>query len=140
MLVLGAFNAMGVAVFALIYAAAAKHLLPQSAFLGSLAVFFIGLTVLWVRTERSRGPTRDVLSRAGRIAGGLVLAAVAVPGLVLTPLFFVHEYVPPEAGVGGILGPVMFILLASLALVTLVNVAGIIFLAGSAGVRWLRLR
>jgi hypothetical protein len=136
MLILAAFNAMGVAAFGLIYAAAAKRLLPQSAFLGSLVVCFIGLTVLWVRTERSRGLARDVLSRAGRMAGGLVLAAIAVPGFVLTPLFFVNEYVPPEAGVGEILGPVMFILLASLALVALVNVAGMLGLGLSAILRW----
>jgi hypothetical protein len=140
MLVLGALNAMGIAVFGLIYAAAAKRLLTQGAFLTGLVVCFVGLTALWVRTERSRGPARDALSRAGRIAAGLVVAAMVVPGAVLTPLFFVHEYVPPEAGVGEILAPVMFILLASLALVALVNVAGIIFLAGSALVRRLRPR
>jgi hypothetical protein len=140
MLVLGALNAMGVAVFGLIYVAAAKLLLTQGAFLAGLALCFVGLTVLWVRVERSRGPARDVLSRAGRIGAGLVLAAMGVPGVVLMPLFFVNEYVPPEAGVAEILGPVMFILLASLALVALVNVAGIAVLAGSAVVRRLRPR
>lgn len=140
MLVLGALDAMGIAVFGLIYAAGAKGLLTQGAFLTGLVVCFVGLTALWVRMERSRGPARDALSRAGRIAAGLVVAAIAVPGTVLTPLFFVHEHVPPEAGVGEILGPVMFILLASLALVALVNVAGIVFLAGSAVVRRLRPR
>jgi hypothetical protein len=140
MLILGALNATGVGAFGLIYAAAAKRLLNQGAFLAGLALCFVGLTVLWVRTERSRGPARDVLSRAGRIGGGLVLAAIAVPGVVLMPLFFINEYVPPEAGVAGILGPVMFILLASLALVALVNVAGVVFLAGSAIVRRLRAR
>jgi hypothetical protein len=136
MLVLGALNAMGVAVFGLIYAAAAKHLLTQGAFLASLALSFVGLTVLWVRTERSRGPARDVLSRAGRIAAGLVLAAMAVPGVILMPLFFINEYVPPEAGIAEILGPVMFILLASLALVALVNVAGVLALGVSAILTW----
>jgi hypothetical protein len=140
MLVLGALNAMGVAVFGLIYAAAAKPLVTQGAFLAGLALCFVGLTVLWVRVERSRGPARDVLSRAGRIAAGLVFAAMGVPGVVLMPLFFINEYVPPEAGVAEILGPVMFILLASLALVALVNVTGIVFLAASAVVRRLRPR
>lgn len=138
MLVLGALNAMGLAVFSLIYAAAVKRLLTQGAFLASVVVFVIALTMLWVRAERSRGPGRDVLSRAGRIAAGLVLASIAVPGLVLMPLFFVNEHVPPEAGVAEILGPVMFVLLASLALVVVVNAAGIAFLAGSALARRLR--
>lgn len=135
MLALGALNAMSFAVFSLIYAAAAKRLLTQGAFLASLAVFFVGLTVLWVRTERSRGPARDVLSRAGRIAAGLLIAAIAVPGMVLMPLFFINEHVPPEAGVSAILGPVMFVLLASLALVALVNVAGVLALGVSAILR-----
>lgn len=135
MLVLGALNAMSFALFSLIYAAAAKHLLTQGVFVAGVVVFFVGMTVLWVRTERSRGPARDVLSRAGRIAAGLVIAAIAVPGLVLMPLFFVNEYVPPEAGVAEILGPVMFVLLASLVLVALVNVAGVLALCVSAMLR-----
>ncbi len=140
MLVLGAFNVVSIAVFGLIYTAAAKRLLTQGAFLAGLVVFFVGLTVLWVRTERLRGPGRDVLSRAGRIAAGLLLAGIAVPGLVLMPLFFLNEYVPPEAGVAEILGPVMFILLVSLALAALVNVVGITFLAVSTVARRLRAR
>ena len=136
MLALGALNAVSLTVFGLIYAAAAKQLLTQGAFLASLVVFFVGLTVLWVRTERSRGPARDVLSRAGRIAAGLLLASIAVPGLVLMPLFFVNEHVPPEAGVADILGPVMFVLLASLILVALVNAAGVLALGVSAILRW----
>jgi hypothetical protein len=139
-LVLGAFNALGVAVFGLIYAAAGKRLLTQSAFLAALLVFFVALTALWVRTERSRGPHRDVLSRVGRIAVGLAIAAIAVPGVVLMPLFFLHEHLPPEAGLGELLGPVMFILLASLVLVVLVNAAGIAYLTGSAALRRLRAR
>jgi hypothetical protein len=136
MLVLGALNAIGIAAFGLIYAAAAKRFLTQGAFLAALALCFVGLTVVWVRAERSRGPARDVLSRAGRIAVGLVLAAIAVPGVVLMPLFFINEYVPPEAGVTEILGPVMFILLASLALVAVVNVAGVLALGVSAILTW----
>jgi len=136
MLILGALNVVAVGVFALIYAVAAKRLLTQGAFLAGLAVGFAGLTVLWVRVERSRGGARDLLSRAGRIGGGLVLAAIAVPGVVLMPLFFINEYVPPEAGIAGILGPVMFILLVSLALVALVNLAGVLALGLSAILTW----
>lgn len=136
MLILGALDAMGVAVFGLIYAAAAKGLLTQGAFLTGLVVCFVGLTAIWVRTERSRGPARDALSRAGRIAAGLVLAVMAVPGVILMPLFFLNEHLPPEAGLAGILGPVMFILLASLALILLVNVAGVLALGVSAILGW----
>lgn len=136
MLRLAGLNAIGIATFGLIYAAAAKRMLTQGAFLAGLVVCFVGLTALWVRTERSSGPTRDVLSRAGRISAGLVLAAITVPGVVLMPLFFINEYVPPEAGVAAILGPVMFILLTSLALVALVNVAGVLALGASAMLAW----
>lgn len=140
MLVLGALNAIAVAVFGVIYAAGAKLLLTQGAFLTGLVVSFVGLTACWVRAERSSGPGRDLLSRAGRIGVGLAIAAIVVPGVVLMPLFFINEHVPPEAGVAEILGPVMFILLTSLALAALVNVVGITFLAGLAVVRRLRSR
>ena len=140
MLVLGAFNAIAIAAFGLIYAAGAKRLLTQGAFLASLAVCFVGLTAVWLRTERSLGPGRDALSRAGRIAAGLVLAAIAVPGVVLMPLFFINEYVPPEAGIAEVLGPVMFILLASLALCALVNVAGVLARGVSAILTWWKRR
>lgn len=136
MLVLGGLNALGIAVFGLIYAAAAKRLLTQGAFLTGLVVCFVGLTALWVRTERSRGPGRDALSRAGRISAGLVLATVAVPGVILMPLFFLNEHLPAEAGLAEMLGPVMFILLAALALVLLVNVAGVLALGVSAMLTW----
>ena len=138
MLVLGALNAIGDrATFGLIYAAAAKRLLTQGAFLAGLVVCFVGLTALWVRTERSRGPARDALSRAGRIAAGLVLAAMAVPGVILMPLFFINEYVPPEAGRGRDPGPrdVHSPRLAC-ALIALVNVAGVLALGVSAILRW----
>jgi len=127
---------MGIAVFGLVYASAAKRLLTQGAFLTGLVVCFVGLTALWVRAERSRGPARDALSRAGRIAGGLVLAMMAVPGVVLMPLFFLNERLPPEAGLAEMLGPVMFILLISLVLILLVNVAGVLALGVSAILGW----
>lgn len=140
MLVLCVLNAISIAAFSLIYAAAVKGLLTQGAFLASVVVSFAGLTALWVRTERSRGPARDFFSRAGRIGAGLILAAIAVPGVVLMPLFFINEHVPPEAGVAGILGPVMFVLLAALALCALVNVAGVLALGVSATLTWWKRR
>jgi hypothetical protein len=81
------------------------------------------MTVLWARTEaRHRGC--DALSRIGRAAGGLVLAAVAVPVAVLLPLFWLETVLPPEAHLASVLGPAMTLVLIALALTALVNVAG----------------
>jgi len=123
-LALAAMNAASALVFGLVYAAAAARWLGQPAFLAALAVFFVAVTACWVRVERSRGGHRNVLSRLGRIAGGLGLALIAVPGLTLMPLFALHEALPPDAAVGEVIRPIMVLLLISLALVTLVNVAG----------------
>jgi hypothetical protein len=134
-LALAAMNATGALVFGLVYAAAAVRWLGQPAFLAALAVFFVAVTACWMRVERARGRHRDPLSRVGRIAGGLVLAVIAVPGLTLMPLFALHEALPPDAHVGEIIRPVMVLLLISLALVALVNVAGACVLLGADGWR-----
>ncbi len=138
MLALAGINAAGAVLFALVYALGGKRLLTQGAFWAALVVLLVALTSIWVRVERRQGPNRDVLSRAGRIAVGLFLPVIAAPGLTLMPLFFLHEQLPPEAGVADVIGPVMFLLLTSLALVVVVNVAGIAFMAGSAVVRRVR--
>jgi hypothetical protein len=130
-LALAVMNAAGALVFALVYAAAAARWLGQPAFLAALAVFFVAVTASWVRVERARGGRRDALSRLGRIAGGLVLAVIVVPGLTLMPLFALHEVLPPDAGVGEIIRPVMVLLLISLALVALMNIAGGCVLLGA---------
>ena len=41
-------------------------------------------------------------------------------------VFFFREHAPPEVGVEQVIAPVMFLLLASLALTAAVNVAGIL--------------
>jgi hypothetical protein len=128
-LALLAINAAAAVAFALVYAAAGTRLLTQGAFWAALVVLFVAVTAVWVRVERRQGPGRDVLRRAGRIVAGAAVAAIAVPGLVLTPLFFVHELLPREAGVADVIGPVMFLLLAALVLMILANVAGILFMA-----------
>ena len=132
MLALAGINALAAVAFASLYTAAAAHVLSQAAFLASLVVFFVALTALWVRVERSRPGARDPLSRLGRIAVGLLIVAIAVPGLGLMPLFSLQQQLPTESGLGQVIPGVMVIVLASLLLVTLVNVAGLIFLAGSA--------
>jgi hypothetical protein len=138
MLALAGMNVAGVAVFASIYAAAGARLLNQAAFLASLMVFSVAVTAVWVRVERSRGRLRDPLSRLGRIAGALVLTLIAVPGLVLMPLFVLKEGLPAEARLDDAIRPAMVLLLVSLVLVTLTNVAGICFIAGAGFVARLR--
>jgi len=129
---LAALNLLGAVAFGSLYATAAQHLLTQAAFLAGLVVVFVAITSLWVHVERSRGPGRDPLSRAGRIAVGLVLAVIAVPGIVLMPLFWLDTQLPPEAGLRPLLAPVMAIVLISLVLVVVVNLVGSIIVAGCA--------
>ena len=112
-------------------------MLTQAAFLAALVVFFVAVTAFWVHVERSRGRHRDALSRVGRIAGALVLTVIALPGLALMPLFALREGLPAEAGLDDVIRPAMVLLLISLALVALVNVAGVCFLTGTAA--WRRL-
>ena len=65
---------------------------------------------------------------------------VAVPGLVLMPLFSLREQLPEEAGLDHLLPGAMVILLASLALGALTNVAGVAFMLGQSLLRRLRSR
>lgn len=139
MLALAGTNAAGVAAFGLVYTLAGTRLLSQGAFWAALVVVFVAGTALWVRVERLQGPRRDVLSRLGRIAVGLVVPVIAGPGVVLTPLYFFHEQLPPEAGLATVIGRVMFLLLTSLTLMVLANVAGMAFMTARALVhRWRR--
>jgi hypothetical protein len=138
MLALAGINAVAILLFAGAYGLAAARVLSQGAFLAALVVVFGAFTALWVRTERRSTRSRDVLSRVGRIAVGLLIAAIAVPGLVLMPLFSLREQLPEEAGVDVLIPGAMVILLASLALGALTNVAGIAFMLGQGLFRRLR--
>lgn len=138
MLALGGINAAAILLFASAYGFAAARVLSQGAFLAALVVLFGAFTAIWVRTERRGKHSRDLLSRVGRIAVGFVIAAIAVPGLVLMPLFSLREQLPEEAGVDVLLPGVMVILLASLALGALTNVAGIAFMVGQGLLRRVR--
>ena len=139
MLALAGTNAVGAVAFGLVYALAGKRLLSQGAFWAALVVVFVAATALWVRVENRQGPRRDALSRVGRMAVGLVLPVIAAPAVVLTPLFFLHDQLPREAGVADLIGRMMFLLLTSLALMVLVNVAGITFMTADALLRrWRR--
>jgi hypothetical protein len=138
MLPLAGINTLAILLFAGAYALAAAHVLSQGAFLTALVVLFGAFTALWVKTERRSLRGRDVLSRIGRTAAGFLIAAVAVPALVLMPLFSLRDQLPEEAGLDHLLPGAMVILLASLALGALTNVAGIAFMLGHG--MWRRLR
>jgi len=140
MLPLAGVNTLAILLFAGAYALAGAHVLSQGAFLTALVVLFGMFTALWVRMERRTLRGRDILSRIGRTVVGFLIAAVAVPGLVLMPLFSLREQLPEEAGLDHLLPGAMVILLASLALGALTNVAGIAFLLGQGLLRRLRNR
>jgi hypothetical protein len=124
-LALTAANAASVVLFGTLYAVAGARMLPQSAFLTCLAVLFMLMTVVWVRTE-ARHRRLDAVRRLGRIVGGLVLVLVATPAAVLAPLFWLDEQLPPEAGLHAVRGGIMALVLITLALVVAVNVIGVV--------------
>jgi hypothetical protein len=127
---LAAINAAGAFVFGLVYAAAALRILNQAAFLVALVVLFGAVTALWVHVEHSRGRARDPLSRLGCIVGALALTVLAVPGLILMPLFALKQSLPAEAGIDEVIRPILVLLLVSLALVVSMNLAGMCFMLG----------
>ena len=129
MLALAGANAVGVVLFGTLYAVAAVRVLPQLVFLAGLVVLFTLVTALWIRTEaRHRGLT--AARRAGRIVLGLALVIFATPAVVLAPLFWLAEQLPPEVGLHDARGGVMALVLIALMLVCLVNVAGTLVAAG----------
>ncbi len=129
MFALAGANAVGVVLFGTLYAVAAVRALPQLVFLGGLVVLFALMTALWIRTEaRHRGLTAG--RRAGRIVLGLAIVILATPAVVLAPLFWVAEQLPPEVGLHGARGGVMALVLIALMLVFLVNIAGTLVAAG----------
>lgn len=132
MLRLAGINVLAALVFAAIYAAAGSRWLSQWAFLAGLAVFFVGLTALWVHVERSRPGARDHLSRLGRGALALIVVIIGLPPLALAPLFALQEALPPDAGVADVVRPIMVLLLLALGLVVAMNAAGVAVVAVSA--------
>jgi Flp pilus assembly protein TadB len=131
MLALALANAVGALLFGVLYAVAGAKLMPQLAFLVCLGILFALVTTLWVRTE-ARHRSLGALQRIGRMAFGLVAILVVTPTVVLMPLFWLDTKLPPEAGLAPMLGPIMTLVLISLALVVLVNVVGGVFVVGRA--------
>jgi Flp pilus assembly protein TadB len=116
-------NAVGVVLFGALYSAAGAGRLSQAGFVACLGVLFGLVTWLWLRTE-ARHHALEPLRRVGRVALGLVAVVVATPVLVLMPLFWLDTRLPPEAGLNRLLAPIMTLVLLSLVLVVLVNIAG----------------
>jgi hypothetical protein len=129
MVALAATNIVGVVLFAAVYATAGARLMSQMAFLVCLLVIFALVTTLWVRVE-ARHRTLEPLRRVGRVAAGLLIVVVVVPGLVLMPAFWLDSLLPPETGFTRYLAPLMTLVLISLVLMVLVNVAGALVAAG----------
>jgi hypothetical protein len=131
-LILAAINALGVALFASAYGAAAVRWLSQGAFLASLVVAFGATVALWVRLERRGGVARSPHERIGRAAAALALTVVLIPIAVLTPFFVVQSQLPPEVGADHVTSRIMVLLIAAIALVALANLSGGIYVAVSA--------
>ena len=104
------------------------------AFLGCLAVVFMLATALWVRSEQRNRP-RAPLRRLTGVVGALLMAVVLAPMVVLTPMFWLHAQLPPEAGLDHTIGRVMAAMLIALVLAVLVNAVGAAVVMGRAFLR-----
>lgn len=124
-------NAVGVVLFGALYAVAGAGRLSQAGFLTCLGVLFALVTGLWVRTE-SRHRGLEPLQRLGRVAIGLATVMIGMPVVVLMPLFWLDTQLPADAGLNRLLAPTMTLVLVSLVLVVLVNVAGAVVAVGAA--------
>jgi hypothetical protein len=128
-LALAGVNAVAVVLFGALYAVAGVCHIPQTAFLACLAMLAVLATSIWVRVEqrhRDLAPVR----RRGRIAAGLVLVVVVTPVLVLMPVFWLDQQLPPEAGFTRLRGPIMALTLIALLLTAVVNVVGGLVVTG----------
>lgn len=123
MLVLAAANLLGVALFGTLYVVAGLRYMSQAAFLGCLVVLFAVVTTLWLRVEAHHRHLRPA-RRVGRVAAGLMAVVIAVPIVVLMPVFWLDARLPVEAGLNSRRGAVMVVVLIALVLTLLVNVVG----------------
>jgi hypothetical protein len=130
-LALAAANAVGVVLFGTLYLVAGTRLLSQAAFVPCLLLLFVLMIVLWIRTE-ARHRSLTLLRRLGRVVVGLAGVVVLTPALVLTPLFWLDDQLPSEAGLHAVRGGIMAVVLIALGLVALVNVAGVLIVTAAA--------
>jgi hypothetical protein len=131
MVALAATNVVGVVLFGTVYALAGARRLSQTAFVTCLVLVFGLVTALWIRSE-ARHRTLPPLGRLGRAVVGLLAVILIAPAAVLMPLFWLEDILPPELGLASVLGPVMALVLISLALVALTNIIGALIIAGRA--------
>ena len=131
MLALAATNVVGVVLFGTVYALAGARRLSQTAFVTCLVLVFGLITALWIRAE-ARHRAVHPFGRFGRAVLGLLAAIIVAPAAVLMPLFWFEENLPPELGLTSVLGPIMALVLISLALVALTNAVGALIIAGRA--------
>ena len=130
-LALVAANAVSVFLFGTLGFVQLSGYIGWPAFVGCLAVVFMLATALWVRSEQ-RNCRRPPLRRLSGVAGALVTAVVLAPMVVLTPLFWLHAQLPPEAGFDQTIGRVMAAMLIALVLAVLVNAVGAVVVMGRA--------
>jgi hypothetical protein len=129
MLPLAAANVVGVLLFGALYGIPGARRLPAPAFVVCLGLLFSLVTVLWIQAE-AQNRRLDPVRRLGRVMLGLIAVVVAVPIVVLMPLFWLDSQLPPEAGLTPVVATVMAVVLVALVLTLLVNVAGGVVLAG----------
>lgn len=130
-LALAATNLVSALLFAALYATAGARLMPQAAFLACLAIIFVIVTVLWVRTE-ARHRDLGAVRRIGRVSIGLVIVLLGLPVVVLLPVFWVDTHLSPDVEFTPYLAPIMTLVLISLVLVVVVNVVGMLIALGRA--------
>lgn len=123
MLVLAGANAVSVLLLGTVCFVHLSGRIEGPAFVGCLAVLFVLATVLWVWSER-RNRRREPLRRLSSVVGGLLIAAVLAPMAILTPMFWLHAQLPPEADFQHTIGLVMAAMLLALVLAVLVNAVG----------------
>ena len=131
MLALAAANFVGVVLFAALYATAGAHWLSQTAFVACLLLLFALVTTLWMRVE-ARHHRLEPLRRFGRVAIGLAAVLIAVPAVVLMPMFWLDAQLPVEAGLHARRAAIMALILIALVLTVLVNVVGGVIIAARA--------
>lgn len=117
-------NVLGALSFGSLYALAGLRRISHDLFLTALTLLFVLLTGLWVRAERQAGAGVPPFRRLGRVVLALAATVVGVPAAVLAPLGSLEGALPPALQGELHLPAVLVLLLASLALVALANLAG----------------
>lgn len=136
MLALAAVNVLGAVVFAGVYAAGSATRATPELFVAAVLLVVAGLTAIWVRVEQ-RSRALEPFRRIGRGAIALLAVVIGLPVVVLMPLFYLESYLPLEAVPALHLGPIMALLLVSLAMIVAVNAVGaVVTVALGVGRHW----